>query len=183
MAMISGLVGHHGKHGCRIYCPLVGRNKKGCPHYYPARRRPLDDNALGADHPDIPINEITGCSIQRYQENLTLVQNSPNNTQFENRRLETGICRPSLLSGFHRSPPVPKCFSLDIMHAASLNVPDLKVKLWRGTFDCDEDDDKRTWDWAVLKGPVWKKHGEDVTKMTPYLPGSFDCPLAILQRR
>ncbi|KAF8803072.1 hypothetical protein BYT27DRAFT_7226131 [Phlegmacium glaucopus] len=62
------------------------------------------------------------------------------------------------------------------MHLASLNIPDLFINIWRGTFDCDGKDDKSTWDWAVLQGIVWEKHGKDVAACTPYLPGSFDHP-------
>ena len=50
------------------------------------------------------------------------------------------------------------------------------IKLWHGAFECDKKDDKSTWDWAVLQGPVWEKHGKDVAACTPYLPGSFDRP-------
>ena len=42
--------------------------------------------------------------------------------------------------------------------------------------DCDKTDDCRTWDWAILKGHLWKEHGEAVATTTPYLPGSFDQP-------
>ena len=62
------------------------------------------------------------------------------------------------------------------MHLAALNIPDLLINLWRGTLDCDNNDDKRTWDWAVLTGRTWEDHGRDVAACTPYLPGSFDCP-------
>ncbi len=62
------------------------------------------------------------------------------------------------------------------MHLGSLNIPDLLIALWRGTLDCDPKDDKRSWDWAVLTGDVWKKHGQRVADATPYLPGSFDRP-------
>jgi hypothetical protein len=62
------------------------------------------------------------------------------------------------------------------MHLASLNIPDLLISLWRGTLDCDNNDDRRTWDWAVLTGRTWENHGRDVAACTPYLPGSFDRP-------
>lgn len=62
------------------------------------------------------------------------------------------------------------------MHLASLNIPDLFINLWQGSFDCDKKDDKSTWDWAVLQGIVWDKHGKEVADCTPYLPGSFDHP-------
>jgi hypothetical protein len=62
------------------------------------------------------------------------------------------------------------------MHLESLNIPDLLILLWRGTFDCDKTDSQSTWPWAVLRGDVWEAHGRDVAAATPYLPGSFDCP-------
>ena len=60
-------------------------------------------------------------------------------------------------------------FSLQLL----LNLPDLFLNLWQGTIDCDKTDDCRNWDWAVLKGDMWKTHGEAVASTMPYLPGSF----------
>ncbi|KAF9017470.1 hypothetical protein BDZ89DRAFT_937108, partial [Hymenopellis radicata] len=57
-----------------------------------------------------------------------------------------------------------------------LNLADLFLNLWRGKFACGETDSRTSWYWAVLKGDVWKKHGADVARCTPYLPGSFDRP-------
>ncbi|KAF8149993.1 hypothetical protein B0H34DRAFT_757239 [Crassisporium funariophilum] len=62
------------------------------------------------------------------------------------------------------------------MHLISLNIPELLLALWRGTLECDVDDDKSSWDWAVLVGETWKIHGQRVADATPYLPGSFDRP-------
>lgn len=62
------------------------------------------------------------------------------------------------------------------MHLFALNLTDLFLSLWRGTMQCDPDDDKSTWDWMVLVGDVWKKHGEDVAKAAKHLPNSFDKP-------
>ena len=36
MAYINGLVGHQGKVGCRLHCPLKGHHKPGASTYYPA---------------------------------------------------------------------------------------------------------------------------------------------------
>jgi hypothetical protein len=71
---------------------------------------------------------------------------------------------------------IPGCFGSDIMHLASLNLPDLLINLWRGTLDCDESDNRSTWDWAKLVGHTWEEHGRQVAAATPYLPGSFDRP-------
>ncbi|KAF8798243.1 hypothetical protein BYT27DRAFT_7123523 [Phlegmacium glaucopus] len=62
------------------------------------------------------------------------------------------------------------------MHLESLNIPDLLIPLWRGTFDCDKTDSWSTWPWAVLRGDTWEVHGRDVAAATPYLPGSFNRP-------
>jgi hypothetical protein len=72
---------------------------------------------------------------------------------------------------------VPKCFGSDIMHLLSLNLPDLLIPLWRGTFECNSDDDKASWDWATLsKLSDWKMHGETVAATTVHIPGSFGHP-------
>ncbi|KAH7919195.1 hypothetical protein BV22DRAFT_1023421 [Leucogyrophana mollusca] len=63
------------------------------------------------------------------------------------------------------------------MHLLSLNLPDLLIPLWRGTFECDKDDDKSTWTWASLADvQVWKAHGETVAASTVHIPGSFGRP-------
>ncbi|KAG1868828.1 hypothetical protein C8R48DRAFT_598226 [Suillus tomentosus] len=62
------------------------------------------------------------------------------------------------------------------MHLLSLNIPDLLIPLWRGSFECDKDDDRLTWTWAVLVGDVWKEFGRLVEESTPHLPGCFDRP-------
>ncbi|KAG0694110.1 hypothetical protein DFH29DRAFT_1006623 [Suillus ampliporus] len=46
------------------------------------------------------------------------------------------------------------------MHLLSLNIPDLLINLWHGTFECDPDDDKATWFWATLTGDTWKSLGK-----------------------
>jgi hypothetical protein len=101
---------------------------------------------------------------------------SPNETQFKKRRLETGISKPSIFLGLQpeKKIGVPGCFGSDIMHLAALNIPDLLINLWRGTFDCDKKDNRSTWTWATLQGEMWQEHGRQVAAATPYLPGSFD---------
>jgi hypothetical protein len=175
LAMMSGFVGHHGRYGCRIYCPLPGRHKKGGGHYYPVLREPIGGSGVGSNHPDVRINQITGSSVERYEENLDRVMNS-RNANFEDIRLVTGISKPSLISALHRRLPLPRNFTIDLMHVTSLNMSDLLMKLYRGRFDVGAGDKKRYWDWAVLKGRVWIRHGKAVASMTKYLPGSFDRP-------
>ncbi|KAF6756207.1 hypothetical protein DFP72DRAFT_810860 [Ephemerocybe angulata] len=62
------------------------------------------------------------------------------------------------------------------MHLTGLLVPQLIIELFTGTMTCHAQDDISTWDWAVLTGPVWTEHGEEVERFRQYLPGSFDRP-------
>ncbi|KAF8805085.1 hypothetical protein BYT27DRAFT_7225102 [Phlegmacium glaucopus] len=178
MAYLNGLVGHHGKNGCRLFCTLPGRHKQGGTHYYPALLKPNNYSVQGCDHPDVDVYQLPSSSVQDYEEKLKYVMGSRTETQYKRRRLETGISKPSIFLGLlpqHRFD-IPGCFGSDIMHLASLNIPDLFINIWQGTFDCDGKDNKSTWDWAVLQGIVWEKHRKDVAACTPYLPGSFDRP-------
>jgi hypothetical protein len=178
MTYLNGLVGHHGKNGCRLFCSLPGRHKRGKPHYYPALLKPTNYSVKGCDHPDVDINKLPSMSCQVYEQKLEFVVRSSSETQYKRRRLETGIVKPSIFLGLNPCYrlDLPGCFGSDIMHLAALNIPDLLIGLWRGTLDCDNNDDKRTWDWAVLIGSTWENHGRDVAACTPYLPGSFDRP-------
>lgn len=184
MACLNGCVGHQGKVHCRLHCPLKGRHKPGAPQYYPARLKPHNYTVSGCDHDNVNLNNLLSnfnskeASV-RYKRNLLHVEQSPNSAEFKRRRLETGICKPSILLGIHENHilGIPGCFPLDIMHLPALNIPDLFIPLWRGTFDCDPADNKATWTWAVLKNlNVWKAHGKAVADATPYFPGSFDRP-------
>jgi hypothetical protein len=109
---------------------------------------------------------------------LKYVVESHHQTQFQDRQCDTGICKPSIFEGLHPDsvPDIPSMFTGDLIHLLALNTPDLLIGLWRGTIDCDVMDNKASWDWAVLKGQVWKVHGDAVADCTPYLPGSFDRP-------
>ncbi|GBE89768.1 hypothetical protein SCP_1700930 [Sparassis crispa] len=174
MAHVNGLVGHHGAQGCRLYCPLKGRHKAGGPHYYPALLKPVDYEVDGCDHDDVSWRTLMPLSPEQYAENLVYVRTSPNDTQYKARRKQTGIAKPSILSGLSRILLPPTCCALDLMHLASLNIPDLLIPLFRGTLECDKDDDKSEWDWVVLVGEIWQIHGKMVADARPYLPGSFD---------
>jgi hypothetical protein len=179
MTYLNGQVGHSGKMGCRFYCPMIGRHKAGGTHYYPAALKPENFRVDGCNHDDVDIAlPLATFSSAEYLQNLRFVQGSQTETQFKRRRLQTGISKPSILSGLpsRHILGIPGCFAGDLMHLISLNIPELLISLWRGTFECEKTDDKATWDWAVLKGEVWKQHGKDVAAATPYLPGSFDRP-------
>ncbi|KAI0347539.1 hypothetical protein BDW22DRAFT_1322409 [Trametopsis cervina] len=63
------------------------------------------------------------------------------------------------------------------MHLCSLNVADLIIPLWRGTFACTLPDHRDTWSWAVFKdNTLWRNHGRTVAQAKSWLPGSFDRP-------
>jgi hypothetical protein len=127
-------------------------------------------------HPDVPMGAVSGGDADCYIRNLMYLKSSSNKTQYEKRRKETSICKPSIMSGLPRVLPVPHCFSLDIMHHPGLNIPELLLGLWHATIPCDKDDDKSTWVWAekLRQSQVWQDHGKAVASATPYLPGSFD---------
>jgi hypothetical protein len=157
---------------------MKGRHKAGCPHYFAAHKKPPDFNVEGCDHPDVDVRNLGTCSPEVYWKDLVYVLLSTTNAQYRQRRLETGISKPSIFLGFpsNRIFGVPTCFGSDIMHLLSLNIPDLLIPLWRGTFECDKDDDKSTWTWAVLVGDAWKEFGRLVEESTSHLPGCFDRP-------
>lgn len=178
MAFLNGLVGHHGKFGCRLYCPVPGRHKPNGSHYYPALLKPIDYVMPGCDHDDLSHYIPLSTSPTLYLSNLRFLLDSPNETQYKKRRLETGITKPTIFLGVEANCilGIPGCFGSDIMHLGSFNIPDLIVPLWRGTFDHEHSDPISEWPWAVLRGDIWETHGKAVAAATPYLPGSFDRP-------
>lgn len=133
---------------------------------------------LGCDHDDIPHDSYPQMSSQLYFSNLRYVLDSPNDTQYKKRRLDTGISKPSIFLGISQTQilGIPGCFGSDIMHLSSFNLSDLLLSLWRGVLDHDKDDPPLEWPWAVLTGETWDLHGQDVAAATRYLPGSFDRP-------
>lgn len=178
---LNGLVGHMGKNGCRMYCGVLGRRKPRDSHYYPALLKPLPPYDVGGcNHPDPDFDDpnLFMPSVDKYRAHLQLLVGSRTETNYKAKRLETGIVKPSIFLGLgqNHSFPVPLCFGSDIMHHLSLNLPDLLIPLWRGTFDCSATDRRSSWDWAVLTGETWVEHGQVVAAATPYLPGSFDRP-------
>ncbi|KAG2073940.1 hypothetical protein BDR04DRAFT_1127042 [Suillus decipiens] len=162
MAFLTGLVSHHGKMGCRLYCGLPGQHK-------------LVGNY---DHPYILIHQLPSVRSFNYEENLHCIVCCRNAAEYESACLDTGITKPSIFCSFHSDHilPVPHSFDSDIMHIAAINAGDLLIPLWRGTFRANPMDDKATWAWAVLIKETWKKHGLSIADATLYLPGSFDHP-------
>ena len=171
MAALNGWVGHHGRNGCRILCPMPGRHKPGVGTYYPAMLKPNSSLPAGSIHLDIDINSITTPSPDEYNERLHYVLGSTSTHNYEGRRKETGICKPSIVSALPKSIPVPKCFPADTMHLFGLNISQLLVSLWRGSIDHAQDDDLAAWPFAVLHdNAVWQAHGASVAGASLYLP-------------
>ncbi|KAF7371937.1 hypothetical protein MVEN_00051600 [Mycena venus] len=175
MTGLNGLVGHHGVYGCRLYCPLKGRNKEGKPHYYPVMTCPT--GYAPHSHPDVDPKSLPQPSETEYHDNLQYLLGSVDENDYKERRKMTGICKPSLFSALPRKHRlgIPGCFPADIMHLG-MNWTDVVLSLFRGTIQCEKPDSKDSWDFAVLVGDVWKAHGKEVADATPYLPGSFDRP-------
>lgn len=176
MASLSGLVGHHGKAGCRLYCGALGRNKPRGSQYYPALMKPRDYPPDRETHDTIEVVKIAKPSAHDYPVNLRRLCLSQTGAEFRSNRLDTGIAKPSIFLGLPESGilKLPLCFPLDIMHLISLNLSDLFIGLWHGTIDIDKADDIDDWDWATLKGENWKKHGAVVAKTRSFWPSSFD---------
>ncbi|KAI0059597.1 hypothetical protein BV25DRAFT_1889570 [Artomyces pyxidatus] len=177
---LHGYVGHHGKQGCRNRCGRVGRRKPGAPHYYAVSLKPDGYQEAGCTHPDYEPSELPEASPAQYEADLKTLQAASGTTDYNARRLATGLSKPSIFLGLspkHRLP-IPNLFPGDIMHLFGLNITDLLVKLWRGTMKCDSDngDDRATWEWACLVGDVWTMHGANVAAAKVFLPGSFERP-------
>ena len=61
------------------------------------------------------------------------------------------------------------------MHQPIINLTSLMFKLWHEQENCRKGDTSQdVWDWAVLKGDVWKTHGKAIVAAASYFPWSFD---------
>jgi hypothetical protein len=176
---LDGRVGHHGAQGCRMGCDMKGRHKPSSGHYSATHLCPNDSVTDDCNHPDYNFRSPPKIlSPEMYKINLTKVVSSRDQTDYERNRKLTGISKPSILTGLNPRLmlPVPKCFTVDLMHLGFINLGELFVPLWRATLRCDPTDDKATWDWATLVGERWIEHGKLVTAATKYFPSSFHRP-------
>jgi hypothetical protein len=178
MAETDGRVGHHGAHGCRLGCPMKGRHKPHTGHYFAAHLRPNNYSIQDCNHPDIDIRNLGVLSCNDYQRDLFKVISSTDQQNYERNRKETGISKPTILSGLvsDLTLPVPRCFPLDLMHLLFINLGELLIPLWRGTLKCDSTDNVTSWDWAKLTGDAWQTHGKLVANATQFFPSSFHRP-------
>jgi hypothetical protein len=177
MAAVNGLVGHTGARGCILFCDLCGRRKPGGTTYYPALLRPDNYDVVGCDHEDVDPTEIRLLSEEAYRAALKFVEESRTQAEYEERRKATGIAKASLFDGLRAgcSFGVPRMFPLDLMHLASLNIPDLLLALWRGTIPCGASDSRQNWPWMVLTDQIWMQHGDRTGAARTYIPSCHDC--------
>jgi hypothetical protein len=135
---LDGRVGHHGAQGCRMSCDMKGRHKPSSGHYCAAHLRPKDSDMENCNHPDYDFRRWpTEPSPTKYRDHLNKVVSSKDQPDYERNRKLTGISKPSILSGLDSSLmlSVPQCFTVDLMHLLFLNLGELLIPLWRGTFD------------------------------------------------
>ena len=178
-AAMSGMVGHSGRYGCRLYCDMPGRRRDKDTHYYPVMKLPHAYSVNNCCHVDVSVNDL---SLYRknlpwkYEQNIKHLLGSDSEKQFRERRLEFGLCKQTLFSGLPvQVLPVPSIFTMDIMHLSVLNDPDLFMKLFTGKLDVYEPDNRDTWDWAIFykNTALWNAHGSTVSLSVPFIPSSF----------
>jgi len=147
---LDGRIGHHGVHGCQLGCQMKGRHKPHLGHHYAVHLRPNEYTVQDCDHCDINIHKLHTPSSIDYQQDLLNVVSSLDQNHYERNRKETGISKPTVLSGLVNNlmVPVPHCFPLDLMHLIFINLGELLIPLWRGTLKCDVTDNLSSWDWA-----------------------------------
>jgi hypothetical protein len=175
---IDGRVGHHGAHGCRLGCQMKGRHKPHSGHYFAVHLKPNDYTVHDCNHPDVDIRNLETPSSADYQQDLSKVISSRDQSEYEKNRKATGISKPTILSGLldDLMIPVPRCFPLDLMHLIFINLGELLIPLWRGTMKCEATDSLLSWEWATLTGDIWQAHGRLVANATPFFPSSFHRP-------
>ena len=96
---MSNFVGHQGKNGCRMRCPLKGRRKPGASQYYPVLLKPDNYDIPGCTHDDVDVFDISPSTSARYAQQLRYLLQARTRKEYETHRLETGIVGPSILLG------------------------------------------------------------------------------------
>jgi Transposase family tnp2 len=178
-AFMSGMVGHSGRAGCRLYCDMPSRRRTGDSHYYPAMNCPDNYDVDGCSHHDISdedLEEYREGLPGKYSKNISCLLTARTLADYRTLRLNLGLCKQTIFSGLPCQPlPVPSLFTMDIMHLSVLNDPDLFIKLFTGKLDVYEPDDRATWDWAIFyRNPtLWSAHGDTVNKSIPFIPSCF----------
>ncbi|OBZ72992.1 hypothetical protein A0H81_07205 [Grifola frondosa] len=151
--------------------------------------KPLDQDVPGSNHDDINIYNVQPESLketsERYELNLKYLCESTERN-YKSRRLETGICKPSIFSGLDPRIVFPfqpyfQPTSCTLHHSTSLIS-----WLASGGEQCpgDNNDNIRSWDFAVLRDPtLWSLHGQEVAAATHIFQGHLIAHLVILQRK
>ncbi|KAF9218999.1 hypothetical protein BS17DRAFT_673693, partial [Gyrodon lividus] len=141
---LSNLIGHSGKQGCCMFCPIKGRRKPNSSQYYPVLLQPLNYHVNGWLHPNIDPYNIIPSTLSDYVKKLKILMSAPDRAQYEKHCLETGIVGPSILLELQPEHilGIPECFSSEIMHFAGANMVSLFTDLWQGEIDCDCTDSK-----------------------------------------
>ena len=178
-AFMSGMVGHSGCVGCRLYCDMPSRHRAGNGHYYPVMNRPDDYEVDGCDHPDVSDGDLERFREglpEKYRQNIDCLLTATTQADFKILRLALGLSKQTIFSGLLCQPlPVPSLFTMDIMHLSVLNDPDLFIKLFTGKLDVYEPDNMADWDWAIFyhRPKLWTAHGETISRSVPFIPSSF----------
>ena len=128
---LSNFVGHQGKNGCRMLCPLKGHRKPAASQYYPVLLKPNNYDVHGCDHPDVDVYSIGPSNSCVYTQQLLYLLSSPTQRVYEARHLETGIVGPSILLGLqpHLIQGIPEIFSSEMMHLSGANMAALWLDL------------------------------------------------------
>ncbi|KIK75661.1 hypothetical protein PAXRUDRAFT_18802 [Paxillus rubicundulus Ve08.2h10] len=80
---LSNLVGHSGKQGCHMFCPVKGRRKPNSSQYYPVLLQPDNYQVNGCLHPNISPYDITPSTSSDYVKKLKILMAAPNQAQYE----------------------------------------------------------------------------------------------------
>lgn len=178
LPLLSGSVGHNGYNGCRQSCGMPGRHPPGKPTYYPVALKPNDYTVAKCSHLDIDVRTLGPPDSARYQQDMKKVLISPNDTRYKSNRRLTGIVQPSICLAFQQNLmfPVPRCFTLDLMHLVSLNIPSHLVSIWRNSSELKLTYKNETKpDFIILDdNEIWQEHGKAVVCTHPHFPDSFD---------
>lgn len=95
MTFLNGLVGHHGRYGCRLYCSMPGRCKDCTGHYYAATQKPDGYTLQNSNYDDIKLSaripKMSRKIEARYNQQLRkLVESATSVSTYESTPTETG---------------------------------------------------------------------------------------------
>ena len=121
---MSNFVGHQGKNGCCMQCPLKGCCKPGTFQYYSILLKPNNYDIPGCTHDDINIFNIGPSTSAQYVQQLCYLLQAHNWKEYQDHHLETGIVDPSILLGLqlHLLLGIPGCFLSEMMHLSGANM-------------------------------------------------------------